>query len=536
MILPSPESRSQGPNDLEDDVVLLARQISKVFPGILALDQVDFKVYGGKVNVLIGENGAGKSTLMKILAGVEQPSAGELVLDGHRVSFKNTREAARLGIGIIYQELNLFPNLTIAENMFAAREVNKNGVVQDREQEALARKILARLEQSLDPRTLVSDLRMGQQQIVEIAKALSQDVRILIMDEPTSALTGTETEALFRIIRELTTQGVAIIYISHKLEELLRIGDYVTVLRDGKLAAHASARDVNVSWIIEKMVGRTVRAPSRHNHFHESTVSAPVLTVEGLTLPRVGSGFTLENVNLTLSRGEILAIYGLMGAGRTELFECLMGLHPEATGSIRLSGVLLGESTIAERIEQGITLVPEDRQRLGLVQQLTVGQNLTLASLRRYLSWFWISERSENESVATIIKALGIKTRSANQPVTALSGGNQQKVVVAKSLLTKPQVLLLDEPTRGIDVGAKAEIFQIINRLAEQGLAILFVSSELPEVLAVPDRILVLSKGKMTGEFSHDDVTEEKLVRAASALRQTDHPSDQPPSQILQPT
>ena len=532
----SSEANEPHPTDAERDVVLYARQISKIFPGILALDQVDFKVYHGKVNVLIGENGAGKSTLMKIVAGVEQPTAGEIILDGHRVSFKNTREAARLGIGIIYQELNLFPNLTIAENMFAARELTKNGVVQHREQEELARKVLTRLEQPLDPRTLVSDLRMGQQQIVEIAKALSQDVRILIMDEPTSALTGTETEALFRIIRELTTQGVAIIYISHKLEELLRIGDYVTVLRDGKLAAHARAQDVNVTWIIEKMVGRTVRAPSRHNRFHESTASAPVLNVENLTLPRVGSGFTLENVNFTVNKGEILAIYGLMGAGRTELFECLMGLHPEASGSIRLNAILLGGATIAERIEQGITLVPEDRQRLGLVQQLTVGQNLTLASLRRYLSWFWLSDRRENESVSMIIRELGIKARNAGQPVTSLSGGNQQKVVVAKSLLTKPQILLLDEPTRGIDVGAKAEIFQIINRLAEQGLAILFVSSELPEVLAVPDRILVLSKGKVTGEFTHDDVTEEKLVRAASALQQTDHPIDRPPSKMLQVT
>lgn len=413
MVSPLSESNELKLTESESDVVLLAKQITKVFPGILALDQVDFKVYRGKVNVLIGENGAGKSTLMKIVAGVEQPTAGELVLDGHRVSFKNTREAARLGIGIIYQELNLFPNLTIAENVFAAREVTKNGVVQHREQEELARKVLARLEQPLDPRTLVSDLRMGQQQIVEIAKALSQDVRILIMDEPTSALTGTETEALFRIIRELTAHGVAIVYISHKLEELLRIGDYVTVLRDGKLAADARAQDVNITWIIEKMVGRTVRAPSRHNRFHESAINAPILKVEGLSLPRVGSGFTLENVNLTLNKGEILAIYGLMGAGRTELFECLMGLHPEATGSVYLNGTLLGDATIAERIEEGITLVPEDRQRLGLVQQLSVGQNLTLASLRRHLTWFWLSDRRENESVSAIIRELGIKTRAA---------------------------------------------------------------------------------------------------------------------------
>jgi erythritol transport system ATP-binding protein len=533
MVPPSPEPNESEP---DNDTILSAKQITKVFPGILALDRVDFTVYRGKVNVLIGENGAGKSTLMKIVAGVEQPTAGELILDGRAVTFKSTREAARLGIGIIYQELNLFPNLTIAENIFAARELTRNGVVQHREQEKLARKVLGRLEQPTDPRTQVSDLRMGQQQIVEIAKALAQDVRILIMDEPTSALTGTETEALFRIIRELTAQGVSIVYISHKLEELLRIGDYVTVLRDGKLAAHARAKDVNLTWIIEKMVGRTLRAPSRHNRFYESATSTPILNVENLTLPRVGHGFTLENVSFKLNKGEILAIYGLMGAGRTELLECLMGLHPEATGSVYLDGQSLGAATIAQRIEQGITLVPEDRQRLGLVQQLSVSQNLTLASLSKYLHWFWLSDRRENESVATIIRELAIKTRNASQPVTALSGGNQQKVVVAKSLLTKPQILLLDEPTRGIDVGAKAEIFQIINRLAEQGLAILFVSSELPEVLAVPDRILVLSKGKVTGEFTHDDVTEEKIVRSASALQQTDHPIDRTENKILQTT
>jgi erythritol transport system ATP-binding protein len=308
------------------------------------------------------------------------------------------------------------------------------------------------------------------------------------------------------------------------------------VLRDGKLAAHAQARDINVTWIIEKMVGRTLRAPSRHNRFHESATSAPILSVESLTLPRMGRGHTLENVSFKLNKGEILAVYGLMGAGRTELLECLMGLHPEATGTIYLNGKAVGDGRIAQRIEQGITLVPEDRQRLGLVQQLTVSQNLTLASLARYLHWFWLSDRLENESVATIIRELSIKARTARQPVTALSGGNQQKVVVAKSLLTQPQILLLDEPTRGIDVGAKAEIFLIINRLAEQGLAILFVSSELPEVLAVPDRILVLSKGKVTGEFTHDDVTEEKIVRAASALQQTDHPINLTERKLLQPT
>jgi erythritol transport system ATP-binding protein len=535
-------------------IVLIAEQITKRFPGILALDRVDFTVYHGAVNVLVGENGAGKSTLMKILAGVEQPTSGRLLLNGTPVEFRSTREAAHAGIGIIYQELNLFPNLSIAENIFVARELTKRGVVQHGEQEKATRRLLTRLEQSMDPSTLVRDLRMGQQQIVEIAKALAQDVRILIMDEPTSALTAAETEALFRIIADLKAHGVAIVYISHKLEELLTIGDHVTVLRDGKLAAEAPARSVTLPWIIEKMVGRTVRAPRRRSGrtvSGESSASAvgreftraasaaaqmnlrptatpepagePVLSVKNLSLPRVGAGYTLENVSFALGRGEILALYGLMGAGRTELFECLMGLHPEATGEIRLAGRVIRHESIAERIDLGLMLVPEDRQRLGLVQQLSVAHNISLASLNRFLTSFWLSETRELKGITALMRELAIKARTPAHPVTSLSGGNQQKVVVAKSLLTRPQVLLLDEPTRGIDVGAKAEIFEIVNRLADQGLGILFVSSELTEVLAVPDRILVLSKGNITGEFNHDQATEELLVTASAARQQTEH-------------
>ena len=503
------------------DIVLAAEEISKVFPGTLALDGVNFNVYRGKVNVLVGENGAGKSTLMKILAGVEAPTSGRLQMDGHEVVFKNPRDAARAGVGIIYQELNLFPNLNIAENIFAGRELTKLEVVDHRAQEEMAKKVLGRLEQPLNPRTMVGDLRMGQQQIVEIAKALAQNVRVLIMDEPTSALTAAETEALFQIIADLKAHDVAIVYISHKLEELLRIGDYVTVLRDGKLAAEAQAADIDITWIIEKMVGRTVRAPSR-SHDAAKHNGEELLVVQDLTLPRQGEGFTLENVSFTLHAGEILAIYGLMGAGRTELFECLMGLHPEASGTINLAGKPLRREAISDRIANGITLVPEDRQRLGLIQPLSVAQNITLASLKNHLQSFWISASQEDASVSKMIRGLAIKVRSPQQPITSLSGGNQQKVVLAKSLLTQPRVLLLDEPTRGIDVGAKAEIFQIINRLANEGLGILFVSSELTEVLAVPDRILVLSRGRVTGDFAHTEATEERLVLASGAQRRAD--------------
>jgi erythritol transport system ATP-binding protein len=506
------------------EVVVFAEKITKRYPGTLALDQVDFTVYKGAVNVLIGENGAGKSTLMKVLAGVTQPTSGRILLDGVPTEFQSTREAARAGIGIIFQELELFPNLSISENIFIGREITRGGVVQHREQEKITRELLNRLEQPLDPSALVRDLRIGQQQIVEIAKALSHNVRVLIMDEPTSALTASETEALFRIIADLKADGVAIIYISHKMEELLTVGDYVTVLRDGKLAASAPANTVNVGWIVEKMVGRNVNAPRHRTQSIPAGERETVLEIKELSLPRVGGGFTLENVSLKLRRGEILAIFGLMGAGRTELFECLMGLHPEATGEIKVSDRAIRPETIRERIDLGLMLVPEDRQRLGLVQKLSVADNITLASLKRFVSAFWLDEKREREAIVKVMRDLAVKARSPEYPITSLSGGNQQKVVFAKSLLTQPEVLLLDEPTRGIDVGAKAEIFEIMNRLAEQGLAVLFVSSELPEMFTVPDRILVLSKGKITGEFLHDSVTEEALILAAGARQQTDHP------------
>ena len=318
---------------------------------------------------------------------------------------------------------------------------------------------------------------------------------------------------------------MAIIYISHKLEELLTIGDYVTVLRDGRLAATAPASSINVAWIIEKMVGRDVNAPRHRTRTAAAGDGGPVLEVRDLRLPRVGGGLTLENVSFTLRRGEILAIFGLMGAGRTELFECLMGLHPEASGEVRLGDRKLRQETIRERIDLGLMLVPEDRQRLGLVQKLSVAHNITLASLQRFVTSFWLSDRRELEDIKVMMRDLAIKARTPQHPITSLSGGNQQKVVVAKSLLTRPQVLLLDEPTRGIDVGAKAEIFEIMNRLAEQGLAVLFVSSELPEMFTIPNRILVLSKEKVTGEFLHDRVTEEALVLAAGARQQTEHPT-----------
>jgi len=496
------------------DIILNAENITKVFPGTVALDDVSFKVYKGKVNVLIGENGAGKSTLMKILAGVEQPTGGKIFLDGQEIHPHSPLDATSLGIGIIYQELNLCANLSVVDNIFLARETTRNGLIEQNRQKQRARELLQKLEQKIDPCELLGDLRIGEQQIVEIAKALAQDVRILIMDEPTSALSAAEVEILFRIIRELKSHGVSIIYISHKLEELLQIGDYITILRDGHNVAEAESKNVNVPWMIEKMVGRK---PAALFSRKERELGDVLLKVEDITLPRLSGGFLLDHISFELRKGEILGFYGLMGAGRSDLVDCLAGACPMATGRIWLKGEPIKATTITDRIQSGFVLVPEDRQRNGLVPTLSVMHNMLLASLTRYLKGIFLSPKREKLAVDMQIKELSIRVANSEQSITALSGGNQQKVVVAKGLMTNPKVLLLDEPTRGIDVGAKSEIFEIMNRLAEKKYGVIFVSSELKEILAMSDRILVMSKGKITGEFTHKEATEEKLV-AASAI------------------
>jgi ABC-type sugar transport system ATPase subunit len=499
------------------DIILHADKITKVYPGTVALDAVDFNIYRGKVNVLVGENGAGKSTLMKILAGVERPTSGKLLLEGREIRPQTPREAEALGIGIIYQELNLFPNLNVAENIFTAHEITRNGLlINHGEQEQRAAALLTRLEQSINPKTLVSNLRIGHQQIVEIAKVLALDVQILIMDEPTSALSNTEVEILFRVINELKTQGVSIVYISHKLDELLRIGDYITVLRDGNLIAEAPMEQVDLTWIVEHMVGRDTQAaytPVARD------IGKEVLRVENLSLKGTGRGrhALLDEVSFALHSGEILGIYGLMGAGRTELFETLMGLHPRATGHVWLDNSPIDAESISERIDQGIMLIPEDRQREGLVQSLSVSHNMILSSLRNYLSRLrFLSRSKERDNVNRLVEELSIKVSNPQNLISSLSGGNQQKVVVGKALLTSPKVLLMDEPTRGIDVGAKEEIFNIMTELAQRGLGVLFVSTELKEVMAMADRILVMARGRITAEYPRAEATQQGLVEASA--------------------
>jgi len=495
-----------------EGIILTTQAITKVFPGTVALEDVSFNVRKGKVNVLIGENGAGKSTLMKILAGVEQPTSGKIFLDGSEIQPRSPLDANHLGIGIIYQELNLCPNLSVVDNIFLAHEKTRNGLITQKIQKQRARELVGKLEQKIDPDVLLGDLRIGQQQIVEIAKALVQDVRILIMDEPTSALSTAEVKVLFRIIRELKLRGVSIIYISHKLEELLQIGDFITILRDGRKVAEKECKDANVPWLIEKMVGRNPAALFARK---DRDLGKVLLKVENLTLPRSGGGYVLDHISFDLLEGEVLGFYGLMGAGRSDLVDCLAGARPLATGSIWIDGKPVTEKTISGRIQTGLVLVPEDRQRFGLIPTLSVMHNMLLSSLMKYLKGILLASKKEKLAADSQIKDLSIRVANSQQSITSLSGGNQQKVVVAKGLLTHPKVLLLDEPTRGIDVGAKSEIFEIMNRLAEQKYGVIFVSSELKEVLAMSDRILVMSKGKITGEFSHQEATEEKLVAAS---------------------
>ncbi|MCX5497802.1 sugar ABC transporter ATP-binding protein [Kaistia dalseonensis] len=499
--------------------ILSAEKISKIFPGTTALADVDFHVYPNAVNVLIGENGAGKSTLMKILSGVERPTSGRIVMEGREVTFASVRDAASKGIGIVFQELNLCPNLSIAENIFLGHPLTRGGFHLDlARQRSRARALLQRLEHDLDPDTKVGDLRIGQQQIVEIAKALSEDVRILIMDEPTSALSVSEVEVLFRVIDELKRSGVAIVYISHRLEELVRIGDFVTVLRDGRLQASARMDEIDVSWIIRQMLGTSELAARRPV---QARAGREILRIEDVCLPRIGGGMTVDHVSLSIHAGEIVGIYGLLGAGRSELFECLFGARPDASGTIVLDGLDISGLSINQRIAKGLFLTPEDRQRDGLVQNLSVGRNMSLSSLGRFTRFGRITTAREGDEVARISRELQVKAPSPHTMITSLSGGNQQKVVIGKSLMTSPKVLLLDEPSRGIDIGAKAEIFRVMRELAEQGLGIIFATSDLKEV-AIADRILVMSSGRITLDASSNDATDELLV-SASVVGHTAH-------------
>lgn len=501
------------------DVVLHCENIEKIYPGTKALDQVSFDLMKGKVNVLVGENGAGKSTLMKIISGIEQPSAGKLYMDGKEVFFKDTTAAREKGIAIIHQELSLFPNMTVYQNIFMCHEKKKKSglALDDKAHINGAEEIMKRLEHEMDPNALVGSLRVGQQQMVEIARNLVEDdLKVLIMDEPTSSLSAAEVKVLFRIMRELIARGISIVYISHRLEEIMEIGDHVTILRDGKYVADADIKDIDLPWIVERMVGKN----TQYHRFVRSidlNKAEKVLEVRNLCLPKSTGGWQLDSVDMYLKKGEVLGIYGLLGAGRSEFFECLMGMRPEHTGEVYFCGEQMQIGSIADQIKAGLVIVPEDRRAQGLVESLDICKNTSLASLKNFMKGIRMDYSAEEKAVDKEIDNLHIKVADKHLPVLSLSGGNQQKVVIAKGLMTDPKVLLMDEPTRGIDIGAKTEVFEIIHEASEKGLSIIVISSELKEIMAVADRIYVLSNGKCTAELSGEQITEDNLVRASYA-------------------
>lgn len=496
--------------------LIQVKNTSKRYPGTVALDSVNYEVYPGSVNVLIGENGAGKSTLMKLLAGAERPTEGEILVKGKSVSFHGVRDAEKAGIGIIFQELNLFPDMSIVENLFIGNEIRNIGKIDTRAQYSKAKQLLERVGLEVDPSMRVGDLYVGQQQLVEIAKMLSRQVEVLIMDEPTSALSQKEVEVLFGIIDALRQDGVAVIYISHRLEEIMRIGDHITVLRNGRIVGVDLVKNIDIPWIVRQMVG----GDHKIFDYRPRQVGEPTLTVNNLSLKRVNGTMALDNVNFSVGRGEVIGIYGLMGAGRTELLEVLLGLHRSAVGKIEFDGKPLAKGKPANRIKAGIALVPEDRQKSGMVQTLSVRDNMTLSSIGRCCSRFFgfrmIRGQREKEQSQRIVSALGIKVSHDSDMITTLSGGNMQKVIIGKALLTEPRVLLFDEPTRGVDVGAKADIYRAMNDIAEQGVSIVYTTSELDEALAVADRILVMASGRITVDLPRDEVDRDFITQKAS--------------------
>jgi len=502
-------------------VILEARSITRRYPGTIALDRVDFRVYRNQVNVLIGENGAGKSTLMRILAGVEQPDDGQLQLEGTEISLRSPRDAARQGIAIVHQELSVLPNLDLADNIFAGRELSRAGILVNRSlEEERSSKALRHLGSPMDVNTSAGHLSLGCRQIVELARALEQRAKILILDEPTSALSNTEAESLFAVIGELKRAGVTIIYISHRLNELLHLGDYFTVLRSGRVVGEAMRAQVDRRWVVVRMSGRDV--PKVGDVQVTASENATLLTVSGLSVAPTGNSdvdvVPLRDVSFLLRKREVLGIYGLLGAGRTELLEAMAGVRAIRSGSMQLGDIDLRVDSVAEAVKAGIHLVPEDRQRDALVPELSVRENIALAGGGGVL----LDRKEETTSARRLVKDLNIRVSDLELPVTALSGGNQQKVIIARCLMCSPALLLLDEPTRGVDVAAKAEIYAILRRLASQGIGIIFSSSEIEEIQTLADRTLVLCQGRITAMLERKELTDEALFVAASPVLAAD--------------
>lgn len=493
--------------------------ISKSFPGVRALQNVDLSVQAGECLALVGENGAGKSTLMKILSGVYAPDEGTIEIDGRTVVPSNPHHAQQLGVSIIYQEFNLFPNMSIEENIFIGREPNRSGIVDRAQMRESALGYLRQVGVDLDPRSMVRDLSVAQQQMVEIAKALSYNARIVIMDEPTSALTDTEVRALFEIIRGLKARGLGIVFVSHRLEEIFEICDRITVLRDGRNAGELSTATATPDQVVRMMVGREMTDLFQKEN--SSTSDQVVLEVRGLSrrgTQRDDSKVVLDGVDLQVRSGEIVGLAGLVGSGRTEVARAIFGADPFDSGEIYLEGQRVHVRSPAEAIGKGIALAPEDRKLQALVLALAIRENIALPNLGRLSRFGFVRRREERALADRYIQALSVRTPSMEQKVINLSGGNQQKVVLAKWLALNPKVLIVDEPTRGIDIGAKAEVHSLLSQLAAQGVAILMISSELPEILGMSDRIYVMREGKITGVLDRSEATEERVMELATGV------------------
>lgn len=490
--------------------ILEMKNISKSFPGVKALQDVSLKAYGGKVLALLGENGAGKSTLMKILSGVYKKDSGQILVEGNETSIQGIKSAEKLGITIIHQELSVLPNLTVAENIFLgnekfntiSRRINKSYTRE------LSKRFLDQIGCRLNPDTLVGNVSVGDMQLIEIAKALTKNSRIIIMDEPTTALTDVETKNLFEVIKRLKEKGIAVIYISHRLDEIFEICDDITVLRDGKYIGSVETNKVTRDDLITMMVGRKLE---EQYPYIKSETSKTMLKVENLTLKG-----KVHNASFEVKAGEILGISGLMGAGRTELAKTIFGEYKKSSGEIYVDGEKAEINSPADAIRYGITYLSEDRKKEGLVLQMSVGENMTLPSLNNYQKGFKkINRKAETIDVEKYIKKLSIKTPSQNQLIKNLSGGNQQKVILAKWLMLSPKVLIIDEPTKGIDVGAKKEIYDVLNELKQMGKAIIVISSDLPEVIGVSDRVMVMHEGKITGQLTREEANQENIMKYA---------------------
>jgi len=489
--------------------LLEVQELTRRFPGVLALNQVDFDVRAGEVHALVGENGAGKSTMINILAGVLQPSGGKVLLDGHPIVFHNPADAQHSGISVIFQEFNLVPHLSVAENIFINREPTKNGMINWESMNQRAAEALKRLEIDIDPRVPVSSLSVAQQQLVEIARALAFDARVILLDEPTAALSEREVDRLLEIVRSLAKDGVGVIYVSHKLEEVFHVADRITILRDGMRILTDATSNLDQEKVIYAMVGRALV----HGKCPDRTLGKVVLTVKNLDVED-----SVRNVSFELRAGEVLGLAGLMGSGANEVVEALFGLRKAQADEIVLQGKALAIDNPRNAIRSRLGYVPNDRKKAGLLPDLSVKQNISIGILERLRKLFWIDGRREQESAETYRGKLNVRCSSLNQRISNLSGGNQQKVMLARALAEDCKVLLLAEPTRGVDVGAKAEIYALIDSLVDSGMAVLLQSSELPEIIRLANRVVVFSSGQSRGELADTDLTQESVMALATRV------------------